>query len=94
MDTRTAQKLTDDVLSIIVKGKFSSDDGATWFEGESLSHLIACLRDMGWTRIGNAYDFEYHTLRKLGFKCVQARAANPHGKSPCKGKAHNVITVV
>lgn len=81
----TAARMTDDILTLL-RSDFSTDDGVTFFQGQSLSHLLACLRQRGWKNLGNPNDFQ-HGVEALGFKAVRARPRMAWGKNPNACKA-------
>jgi hypothetical protein len=63
--------LTDTILTCISKGRYSTDNGETFFQGQSLSALVDDLRDRGY-KISSPYVFA-DRLRELGFKVITAR---------------------
>lgn len=72
--------LTDTILTCISKGRYSTDNGETFFQGQSLSALVDDLRDRGY-KISRPHFFE-DRLRELGFKVITARPQMAHTDNP------------
>jgi len=53
-------------------GTYSQDDGATTFQGNSLSYIVMALRDEGF-RVPSNHSDQREFFAALGFKIVRAR---------------------
>ena len=71
--TSNDTKFVDDVLDLL-NGTYTADKGKTFFQGQSVSHLLAVMREKGcWKHIsGSSAHFE-DTLTSFGFEIVRAQ---------------------
>lgn len=71
MSDRDVEIYTDVVLKVLVSN-YTTDDGATTFQGQSLSHVVSELRYARCKVPSNLTD-QHNLLEALGFKIVKAR---------------------
>lgn len=71
------ERLIDTILTLCAQGQYSTDDGKTFFQGQSLSALVSDLRDRGYS-ISRPHFFT-DRLVEMGFKVIKARPKKYHG---------------
>lgn len=82
--------LTDTILDLVSRGRYSTDDGETFFQGESLTALVTDLRDRGYS-ISRPHFFTSR-LEELGFRVIRARPKMHHTNNPkaCRAPCYYV----
>ena len=86
-------KFIEDVMTISSRYEYSSDQGKTFFNGCSLSHLSNELGARGWKGCSNTQKLAT-MLQQAGFRCLRAKEKNfPGKKSPTRGREFPVVKV-